>query len=196
MITKLRGESDGARIARVMADFDKGRRRLAEVLKPLLNVFAYPYGEYDGKVAEQLQKRGHICFGQHSGAVGLKSDRRALPRFPIAEAYADIAEFRVKLKSLPMPVEALTPWEPVVRDKLPEIEITLGETGARLAELACFVGGQGQVPVQWTEAGKRFKVAPQRPLGSGRQRVNCTAPRNDGRYLWFSHPWFVETPGP
>ena len=160
------------------------------------DVFAYPYGEFDSRIAEQLQKMGTICFGQHSGAVGPGSDQRALPRFAIAEAYADIGEFRVKIKSLPMPVKALVPWEPVVNDDRPEIEITLGETDARLAELACFISGQGRVPVRWIEAGKRFAVAPQRPLGKGRQRVNCTAPRNDGRYLWLSHPWFVRAPGP
>ena len=196
MIARLKGESDDARISRVLADVEKGRRRLSEELKPLPDVFAYPYGEYDGRVAEQLQKMGTICFGQHSGAVGPGSDRRALPRFPVAEAFADIGEFKVKVKSLPMPVEAVTPWEPVVTENRPEIEITLGKTDARLAELACFVGGQGRVAVRWIEAGKRFAVAPQRPLGTGRQRVNCTAPRNDGRYLWFSHPWFVKATGP
>ncbi|UCD82004.1 MAG: polysaccharide deacetylase family protein [Desulfobacterales bacterium] len=191
MIKRLEGESDEARIARVLADVEKGRRRLVEELKPVPHVFAYPYGEYDGPVAEKLRKMGYICFGQHSGPVGPKSDLRALPRFPVAEAYADIGEFRVKIKSLPMPVEAVTPWEPVVNDNRPEIEIALGKADARLSELACFVGGQGRVPVRWIEAGKRFTVAPKRPLGTGRQRVNCTAPRHDGRYLWFSHPWFV-----
>lgn len=196
MITKLKGESDDGRLTRVLADVEKGRKRFAEQLEPLPNVFSYPYGEYDSKIAEQLRKAGYICFGQHSGPVGPRSDRRALPRFAIAEAYADIDEFRTKINSLPMPVEALTPWEPVVRNTRPEIEITLGRTEARLAELACFVGGQGRVPVRWIEAGKRFRVGPQHPLGTGRQRVNCTAPRNDGRYLWFSHPWFVSAPGP
>jgi len=196
MITRLEGESDDARITRVLADVAKGRQRLSEELEPVPNVFAYPYGEYDSTIAAQLQKMGYICFGQQSGAVGPGSDRRVLPRFAIAEAYADIDEFRVKVKSLPMPVEALTPWEPVVSDNRPEIDITLGETDARLGELACFVGGQGRVPVRWIEAGKRFAVGPQRPLGAGRQRVNCTVPRNDGRYLWFSHPWFVRAPGP
>jgi len=196
MLTKLKGEADDDRITRVLADVEKGRKRLSEELNPLPDVFAYPYGEFDGRVAEQLRKMGYICFGQHSGAVGPGSDRRALPRFPVAEAFADMGEFRVKVRSLPMPVEAVTPWEPVVGSSRPEIEVTLGKTDARLPELACFVGGQGRVPVRWIEAGKRFAVAPQRPLGTGRQRVNCTAPRKDGRYLWFSHPWFVTAPKP
>ncbi len=192
MITTLKGESDDARVSRVLADVEKGRRRLAEELALLPGVFAYPYGEYDGRVAEQLKKMGYICFGQHAGAVGPQSDRRALPRFAVSEAYADISDFSVKVKSLPMPVEAVTPWEPVVSESRPEIEITLGAAGARLPELACYISGQGRAPVRWVEVGKRFKVTPQRPLGPGRQHVNCTAPRNDGRYLWYSHPWFVQ----
>lgn len=196
VITRLEGESDDDRITRVLSDVEKGRKRLAEELEPVPNVFAYPYGEYDSKVAELLQTAGYISFGQQSGAVGPGSDLRALPRFPIAEAYADIGEFRVKVKSMPMPVEALTPWDPVVNDTRPEIEITLGETDARLGELACFVSGQGRVQVRWIVEGKRFAVGPQRPLGAGRQRVNCTVPRNDGRYLWFSHPWFVSVSRP
>ena len=94
-----------------------------------------------------------------------------------------------------MPVAALTPWEPVVNEELPEIEVTLGETDARIGGLTCFVGGQGRVSIRWIEEGRRFSVTPQRSLGPGRHRVNCTAPRRDGRYLWFSHPWFVKFHG-
>jgi hypothetical protein len=130
-----------------------------------------------------LLAAGYISFGQHSGAVGPGSDRRALPKFPIAEAYADIGKFRVKMKSLPMPVKAVTPWDPVVNDTSPEIEITLGKTDAHLGELSYFVSGQGRVRVRWIEQGKRFAVGPQRDLGMGRQRANCTVPRNDERYL-------------
>jgi len=28
-------------------------------------------------------------------------------------------------------------------------------------------------------------------LSPGRHRINCTAPRDDGGYLWFSHQWVV-----
>lgn len=196
MITKLKSESDDDRVNRALDDFERGRNRLSEMLTVLPYVFAYPYGEFDSKIANKLQNMGNVCFGQHSGAVGLGSDLRALPRFPIAEAYSDIGEFRAKLKSLPMPVEDVIPWDPIVTENRPEIDVTLGETTARLAELSCFVGGQGRVPVVWIEAEKRFRVAPQRPLGSGRNRVNCTAPLSNGRYLWFSHPWFVESSDP
>jgi hypothetical protein len=192
----LAGESDGDRINRVMSDVARGHKRLAEELEPLPNAFAYPYGEYDGAVAERLRKLGYICFGQQSGAVGLSSDLRALPRFPINEAYGDIGGFQVKVKCLPMPISSLTPWESKTEDSLPQIEVTLAEPLDRLKELACYVSGQGRTPVRWITEGKRFAIGPQKPFGKGRQRVNCTVPGNDGRYLWFSHPWFVRISKP
>lgn len=185
-------ETDAERLARVRADVSKGWRRLNEELEPVPGVFAYPYGEYDGPTAELLREMGYIAFGQQSGAVGSEGDLRALPRYPMAEAFADLAQFRTKVASLPMPVVSVEPWDPVVTTREPRIEVTLGEADARLGELACFVGGQGQVKVQWSEDRRRFTVGPAQPLGPGRQRVNCTAPRKDGRYLWFSHPWVVQ----
>ena len=189
---KKTGETDGARLAKVRADVEKGARRLSEELEPLAGVFAYPYGEYDTSTADLLKELGYISFGQHSGATGPHSDPRALPRFPMAESFGDIGQFRTKVASLPMPVLGVEPWDPVTSGSRPRIEVTLGDTDARLSNLACFVGGQGRVEVEWREPERRFAVGPEEPLASGRQRVNCTAPRSDGRYLWFSHPWIVQ----
>jgi len=191
----LEGWSEGSpadRLARVKADVKKGARRLADELQPMEGAFAYPYGEYDAATADLLRDMGYVSFGQQSGAVGKASDTRALPRYPMAEAFADLGQFRTKVASLPLPVSDIEPWEPVTRQSKPAIVVTLAESDARLADLACFVGGQGRVDVSWLEPGRRFRVGPARSFPAGRQRVNCTAPRNDGRYLWFSHPWFVQ----
>lgn len=196
MVKRLPGESEIKWQQRIGADIEKGWRRLTEELsadnEPLAGVFAYPYGEYDTAVAELLTKRGYIAFGQQSGAVGRLGDQRALPRFPMAEAFAEMNDFRTKALSLPMPVTEVVPWEPVTSDQRPEITITLAESDARLEELACYVRGQGRVDVRWIEPNRRFSVRPGKELGIGRQRVNCTAPRNDGRYFWFSHQWIVQ----
>jgi uncharacterized membrane protein len=74
------------------------------------------------------------------------------------------------------------------------IVVTLAQAEARLDELACYVAGQGRVDVEWLEYGRRFTVAPKQDLDAGRHRVNCTMPRADGRYLWFSHQWLVRRP--
>jgi len=193
MVQRQPGEAETDWQLRVAADIEKGWRRLTEELPaPLAGVFAYPYGEYDTGVAELLSSRGYIAFGQQSGAIGRSSDQRALPRFPMAEAFAEMSEFRTKAMSLPLPVTKAVPWDPITTDTRPELIITLGKSGAKLGELACFVGGQGRVEVSWIKPSGQFTVKPAQPLGKGRQRVNCTAPGNDGRYFWFSHQWIVQ----
>jgi peptidoglycan/xylan/chitin deacetylase (PgdA/CDA1 family) len=194
VIERRAGESRSGCLDRVRADVTKGRRRLAEELEPLEGVFAYPYGEYDAATAGVIAELGMVAFGQHSGAVGPSSDPRALPRFPMAEAFADIGEFAVKVASRPLPVAKVTPWDPVTSSSRPRIEVTLSETDARLDRLACFVSGQGAVPVKWLEERRGFVVAPEHDLPAGRSRVNCTAPTADGaHFFWFSHPWVVHS---
>jgi peptidoglycan/xylan/chitin deacetylase (PgdA/CDA1 family) len=189
------GEDRAAWLVRVRANVEAGAARLAEELEPLPNAFAYPYGEYTTAVADMLRDMGYVSFGQQSGAVGPHSDTRALPRFPMAETFGGMDQFPTKVASQPLPVVRLEPWEPVTTSSLPAIEITLGEADARFEELACFVSGQGRVDVSWLDGKSRFSVGPAKPFGPGRQRVNCTAPRNDGGYLWFSHQWIVESAG-
>jgi biofilm PGA synthesis lipoprotein PgaB len=191
LIDRKPGESEEAWLARVGDDVRKGQRRLAEELDPLDGAFAYPYGEYDTRVAGVLREAGYVSFGQHSGAIGPHGDLRSLPRYPMAERFAAMDAFRTKLASLPMPVTAVEPWDPVTVDRRPEIVVSLASTDARLDELACYVGGQGRVEHRWIEQGRKFAVAPAKPLGPGRGRVNCTAPTKGGRYLWFSHLWIV-----
>jgi hypothetical protein len=165
---------------------------LAEELQPLPGILAYPYGEYDISVAELVTNLGYVAFGQQSGAVGKTSDQRALPRFPMAEVYANIEDFAVKVATRPLPVAAVEPWDPVTTGRRPGIEVTLAETDADLDRLACFVGGQGEVVVEWIEPGRRFSVTPKKDLQPGRNRVNCTAPTAaGGAFHWYSHPWIV-----
>jgi biofilm PGA synthesis lipoprotein PgaB len=195
VLERASGEEESAWLARVRANVEAGAARLAHELEPLPNAFAYPYGEYTTAVADMLQSMGYVSFGQQSGAVGPHSDTRALPRFPMAEAFGGMDQFPTKVASQPLPVIRLEPWEPVTASPLPAIEITLGKADARFEELACFVSGQGRVDVSWLDGNSRFEVGPAKPFGPGRQRVNCTAPHNDGGYLWFSHQWIVRPAG-
>lgn len=185
------GEGGQERLAAVRADVERGRARLEAELEPLRGVFAYPYGEFDEAAAALVAQAGYVAFGQHSGAVGRLGDRRALPRFPMAEDFAGIDEFRTKVASLPLPVQAVEPWDPVTAERRPRIEVTLARRPERWRELACFVTGQGRVEPRWSADGLRFSVRPEADLGRGRQRVNCTAPTASGRYQWFSHPWLI-----
>lgn len=181
------------RLVRVRADVEHAEKRLSRELHPLPGILAYPYGEYDTSVAELVAELGYVAFGQQSGAVGPASDKRALPRFPMAEQFAEIDDFAVKVATLPLPVAAVRPWDPVTSARRPTIEVTLADTDADLERLACFVSGQGQVEVEWIEPRRRFEVAAAQDLPPGRNRVNCTVPApSGGRFFWYSHPWIIK----
>ncbi len=189
------GESRAQWRARIRANLEHAQRRLEEELGRIPRLFAYPYGEYDTALAALVRELGYVAFGQQSGAVGPLSDLRALPRFPMAEAYADLAQFRTKAAALPLPVRRVIPWNPVTTLARPRMVVHLTPSGARLAELRCYASGQGAIPVEWLErdpAGGdlRFATRAPKPLPMGRSRYNCTAPAAEpGRFYWFSHPW-------
>lgn len=193
LIDRSLAAGDRDYLERAVADVEKGRERLQAELEPIPRVFAYPYGEYNTPVADALAEFGiAFAFGQHSGPAARGSNPMALPRFPMNEAYADMDEFRLKLRSVPLPVRRVEPADPEVAERMPNLTVTLAANAAIESGLACFVGGQGRVEVRWRAPSRRFEVAPLRPLAAGRNRVNCTAPAGDGRYHWFSHPWFVQ----
>jgi biofilm PGA synthesis lipoprotein PgaB len=185
-------ESEAAWLARVRRDIQHAQDRLQAELGEAPLLFAYPYGEYDTPLANLLAEMGFVAFGQHSGAAGLGADSRALPRFPMAEAFAALDGFRTKVASLAMPVQTVVPWEPLLTEaRAPRLEITLRESDARLGQLACYLSGQGSLPITWLDRkARRFSVRAEGDLPVGRTRYNCTAPSSQaGRYYWYSHPW-------
>lgn len=190
------GETEERYRARLQEDIQRGRQRLEEELGSggIPDIFAYPYGEYNRVVADIVRTQGYVAFGQHSGAIGPLSDTHALPRFAMAEAYADPDEFRMKASTMALPVEELSPWDPLIdRENPPVMRVRLQETSASLDRLTCFVSQQGSVKPEWEDkAAGVFTVVPPNPLPTGRSRYNCTAPSNEpGRYFWFSQQWIV-----
>ncbi len=184
-----KGESSDEWRRRITADLQRATRRLKEELGEENNLFAYPYGEYNNELATIIESLGLTAFGQHSGAIGRHSDPRALPRFPMAEAFAGMDGFRTKAQSLSLPVIAITPWSPVTTDRRPILSVTLERP--YLQQLTCYASGQGKIDIKWlSEERKQFTVQALEPLPTGRSRYNCTAPSSeDGRFYWFSQPW-------
>jgi peptidoglycan/xylan/chitin deacetylase (PgdA/CDA1 family) len=192
LVRRKPGETESQWAVRVREDIQRAQRRLQEELGTAPDLFAYPYGEYDTALATMMQELGFVAFGQHSGAAGLDDDLRALPRFPMAESYADLADFRLKVASLAFPLQRVSPWDPVVNSAAaPRMELILGESSARLSELSCYFSQEGAMQVQWVDRAQRhFAVQGDTDLPLGRSRYNCTAPSAEpGRYYWFSHLW-------
>jgi len=179
---------------RMQDDISRAQQRIKAELGRSPTLFAYPYGEYDEALAGLVSEMGLAAFGQQSGPVGLGADVRALPRFPMAERFAALADFKQKLKSLAFPVRQMQPWSPVIdAQSTPRLEIELAQSDARLDQLTCFVSGQGAVAVEWLDKkARRFVVQAEGALSRGRSRYNCTAPSSQpGRYFWFSHLWIA-----
>lgn len=196
LVARRDGEDEADWRRRVRADIERGQRRLREETGQGTNramLLAYPFGEYDNSLTKLVAEMGYTAFGQHSGAIGRHSDWQRLPRYPVNEDYAALEDFAGKAASLPLPVVAVEPREPVLGENPPRLNLTLAPGDYRAADLACYASGQGRI---------RTEIIPGPPLrllaragsafASGRARYNCTAPAaSGGRFYWYSHPWLI-----
>lgn len=149
-------------------------------------MFAYPYGEFDSALEQQMNQRGWLAFGQQSGPVGATSSRTRLPRFPMANAYGQLQGLEHKLlsKALPVPGEDLP--DGIVSTNPPHLQMTL-PSGFTPDKLSCFGSGQGRIKV--IAKAQQANVQAPAAFSSRRFRYNCTYPAGDGRFYWLSQPW-------
>lgn len=156
-----------------------------------LKMLAYPYGEYNVQLEALLKRHSFIGLGQQSGAAGRYSSLTALPRFPVAGAYAELSSLKAKLYSLNMPVLAVEPanTQLAMGNWRPELKVKLEMSDIYPHQLICFVQGQGAVKPLWISE-DQFSVRAALDLPPGRSRYNCTVPsKTKGRYYWFSQAW-------
>lgn len=166
--------------------------RIAEELGVEVDSFAYPYGEYNGALAEIVQVAGLYGLAQHSGAVGPQINAREVPRFPLATGYDDLQRFDTAINARPMPVKQSGPNAVVVSDdEVPqETFLQLYEDPDRPLELACYSTAGSRLSLIATNRGYRVTLPPLHP---GRNKINCTAPsiENPGEFFWYSKLWIV-----
>ena len=191
----LNGEQamgEHAWLEKVWQNVESAEKKIEDKLDISLKYLAYPFGEYNTALANKLKSEGYIGFGQHSGAVGLSSDMQALPRFPAAGPYANLATLKTKLNSLAMPVTQSSHKDPrmTTRNLSSPISLTIDSDDVRLTQVNCFFGGD---PIETSLEENVLTFTLDETLPVGRSRVNCTAPSNaqSGRYYWYSTPFFV-----
>ena len=174
------------------ANIAKAAERLFAELGAAPDIFAYPYGEISAELREAVKEAGFVAaFGQHSGAFGQTTDRLALPRFPINEAYGDMERFRLVANTLPLPVREITPTDLYLRSVAqnpPNLGFTIAGQVEDLRNLNCFA--KNGEPVL-TRLGNRIELRLSAPLPAGRARINCTLRANDGRWRWFGTQFLV-----
>ena len=191
----LNGEQamgERAWLEKVWQNVESAEKKIEDKLDINLKYLAYPFGEYNTALANKLKAEGYIGFGQHSGAVGPSSDMQALPRFPAAGPYANLATLKTKLNSLAMPVTQSSHKDPrmTARNLSSPISLTIDSDDVRLTQVNCFFGGD---PIETSLEENVLTFTLDETLPVGRSRVNCTAPSNaqSGRYYWYSTPFFV-----
>jgi len=170
---------------------------LTEKLGTRPTLFAYPYGEASREIMELVRNTGYdAAFGQHSGVANVTSDPFYLPRFPINVAYGGIDRFTRLINALPLPVEGLTPAEPLLpregTGNPPAFGFTVRPGIGSLDNLQCYHSDASQISV-FERLGSRFEVRFDGPFAAGRTRINCTMQGPSGRWRWFGMQYYVPT---
>ncbi len=196
LVRRGEGESAAEWAARVKEDIENSLARLREELGSRSRLFAYPYGEYSDALRKMVAEMDLVVFSQQSGPVWAGSDFAALPRFPMDSSYAEMKQFTVKVRSLPLPVLSADPDDPLLPPEvsLPRLRLSLAPGDYRRDDLACYADGQGRIEAVWKEMADRegllLEVKAREALPEGRSKYTCTAPSLAGdRYYWYSHLW-------
>lgn len=172
-------------------DIEQAQQKFSDHLGVVPTLFAYPYGEYSPGVAQLIAELGFTAaLAQQSGVISVRHDRYALPRFPMGGGYATLAEFKSKLKMLPLPLTVLAPLTPVVAQQdPPELIFTLETQLLSMSSLRCYVQGQPPAEIEALGAG-RYRVIAAQPLAGRRNKYTLTAQGRDGHsWFWFSQLW-------
>ncbi len=177
--------------ADVLAELRRARTRLQAELRAAPSLLAWPLGDHTPVLVKLAADLGFAAaFGQQPGALPAFPHRGALPRFVVNEGFGGIERFRIATNALPLPVEDVTPADPVLTVNPPTLGFTIAEPLGGLSRLACFASGYGRARVERI-ADVRVEVRFGAPFPPGRHRVHCTLPTQDGRWRWFGAQFLV-----
>jgi len=182
----------GAAVERSRSEVRHARQRLSDELSVKSSLFAYPYGESSSEVRDLVIAEGFTAaFGQHSGVAHGADDTFYIPRFAFNERFGDLTRFRRAVDALPLPVEDITPADPLVSTNPPAFGFSVGATMRGLDQLACYHSQFGKVDL--TRLGeRRIEIRFADRFNKGRSRLNCTLPGPNGRWRWFGRQFYVK----
>ncbi len=195
MVRRKSDESEQQWLERIRSDILSSQQQITKQIGIEPQLFAWPYGEYNTKLGQLITELGLTGFGQQSGPAWADANFSALPRFPMADKYADLNGFITKVNTLPLPIVRVQPVDPVVEpgNSRPTLSLTLASGSYSKSNLRCYIGGSDQLTMNWSsEIEDTVEVTPLLDLKPGRHRTNCTMPSEQkGRFHWYSHNWIV-----
>lgn len=184
--------------AQNVQELKRSADRLEEELGTRPTLFAYPYGETSFEIMGLTRAAGYTAaFGQHSGVANPTSDMFYLPRFPINVNFGALDRFQRLIDTLPLPVQGLTPRDPLLPitgpGNPPNLGFTVDGLSGGIKGLACYHSDPSKIS-QFEILGNRVEVRFDGAFESGRTRVNCTLRDNSGRWRWFGMQYYTPSP--
>jgi peptidoglycan/xylan/chitin deacetylase (PgdA/CDA1 family) len=175
--------------SQIKIEVETAQNHLKKELGVVDKIFAYPYGEANPQIFQQLQDLGYIAFGQHSGALGEGFDLQHLPRFPMTSFYAKMDTFKLKVATLPLLIKHHR-MSPILGEQNPPVlHLTFKEKLPKSEQKRFNCFASGGVEIDWKNA-REVSIVAKKPLTDRRSKYNCTLPsREKGRYYWYSVQW-------
>ncbi|UII30868.1 polysaccharide deacetylase family protein [Fulvivirga ulvae] len=178
------------RVQKFREDVRQAQAMIRERLDLEPAAFAYPYGEFSPEMKKVIEEMGfESAAAQNSGVMNSHGDYFALPRFPMADAYADINGFAEKAGMEPLRIKEEIPASVLVTNDPPSIEIDFMNEGLNTSSLQCFVQS-GSCNVQiLREDPLKVKLTARQPLKRRRTLYTVTIRSAEGKWHWYSHLW-------
>lgn len=179
---------------RIHADIETAHERIAEEIGREPQLFAYPYGEDSAALAAIVDEFYDHAVVQRSGAVGPETDPVAVPRFPMATGFDSIERFTMAVNTRPLPVRRANPEPPGdgIREPVQALTLKLASGDYRIGQLSCFSGNGTRLELDIDDdPSPEVRIDTAGTGAPGRNRINCTAPADDGSgdYYWYSYQW-------
>ena len=166
-------------------------KRFIDEIGSVPKIFAYPYGEYNLEVLDQVRLHGFIAaFGQHSGVAHKSLGLYELPRFAMNEKYGNMDRFLLAVNALPMPIFDLSPKNPVISRNPPSYGFTLSNKIEPKNAIRCFANNG--LKAETKRLGRnRIEIRLNGPFLKGRGRINCTMAGNENRWRWLGRQFII-----
>ena len=172
-------------------DVNTAQNIIIEKLEITPEVFAYPFGEYDIQMKNNIKKMGFIgAAAQNSGVMSGYSDPYALPRFPMTDLYGKMPVFKEKISMKALPVLETVPQSTIALKNPPVLEIKLDNIDLEFGQMQCFIqGGKCNITLV-NDTNIHYRLTSDRALTSRRHLYTITIPDHANKnWYWYSYQW-------
>ncbi len=179
-----------------LKDIELSHQAFKNGMNSIPKTYAYPYGEWNQKMAYILDSLGYTsAAAQNSGVIYAQSDRFQLPRFPMSNDYADMNAFKEKLNVKALEAQGIKVHKSgsFGSAKKPTIVLSFYEGNYVIENLQVFIQGNevNKSAVIGKDGLVKLTISPKSPLSHRRTLFTVTVPNRKGEWFWFSYSWVI-----